>query len=73
MKGKALTGGGLGIDSVSMSQGVSRCHSTLRERAVFKHYGGLTNKGRANIKMFQIKHGSPERGSLAINGTGQTK
>ena len=28
MKGKALTRGGLGIDSVSMSQEVSRSHST---------------------------------------------
>ncbi|MFA5772954.1 MAG: hypothetical protein WC974_09515 [Thermoplasmata archaeon] len=32
-KGKALTGGGLGIDSLSMSQEVSRGHSSYGKRA----------------------------------------
>jgi len=47
MKGKALTGGGLGIDLFSMSQGVSRGHSSLQKRAAFKHCGGLTSGRRA--------------------------
>jgi hypothetical protein len=62
MKEKALTRGGLGIDSVSMSQGV-------REAIVLcgnEPYSNITEVSQAkeglNIKMFQIKHGSPERG-----------
>ncbi|MBW7869334.1 MAG: hypothetical protein H3C31_13545 [Brumimicrobium sp.] len=44
----ALTGRGLGIDSFSMRQEVSRGHSTLGNEPSRKEEksGGLTNKGR---------------------------
>ena len=42
-----LTRGDLGIDSVSMSQEVSRSHSTKQETSCIEEYGGLTSLGRA--------------------------
>ena len=47
MKENVLTRGGLGIDSVSMRQEVSRSHSTDWETSCIEEYGGLTGSGRA--------------------------
>ena len=44
MKEKALTGGGLGIDSVSMSQEVSRGHSSCSKRAANRYRRSLTEQ-----------------------------
>lgn len=55
MKERALTRGGLGIDSDSMSQEVSRGHSSWRIRATNRNAEDSQNDEGLNIKMFQIK------------------
>ena len=55
MKEEALTRGGLGIDSVSMNQEVSRGHSSRRIRAAKKNAEDSQNDEGLNIKMFQIR------------------
>jgi len=46
MKEKALTGGGLEIDSVSMGQEVSRGHSSWSKRAAKRYRRSLTEQWR---------------------------
>jgi len=57
-KGKALTRGGLGIDSVSMSQEVSRGHSSYRQRAVIEMRRTHRSSEGLNVKMFQMQQGA---------------
>ena len=53
MKGKAFTGGGLGIDSVSISQEVSRGHSSRSNEPMNKSEDSQANEG-LNVGLSRI-------------------
>ena len=56
MEESALTRGGLGIDSFSMRQEVSRGHSTLSNERMNKSEVSQTKEG-LNVKWFTIENG----------------